>query len=377
MINHHHSDLLFKGNSAIPLNPAALNWVFQPRFRHVDVASLIPLLCSRFGSGSYSKVVSTLVNVCSPFSGFSTGYNLNPPQRACPLGSHLLFTFAIKYDLSYDIDSLQVNTTSIRSTIWGSGKDDRKFITIGISSVEASNLGLIHVQQNEINYLYRLVGIIFRSIFMHYTAGAFDQLKRHTDVHPTVKDPYYYKDKFLLMPLTGIVRYPYWSWRYNLKIWQRSPNLIPYKEVTPEHMLYYFLFISESPAIKAVTSDDGQARILGLNDNTGIRATLVKSLMAFTQYLSNPSDYQFELLDLVAANVLASLLYSGKSRIVLNRSTYHADLVSNTVALAEQLSKTLDHADLVQVLQPYTDVALSLIMGDKRLSNKIFSGMTV
>lgn len=379
MITHHRDDLMFRGNAAIPLNPAALNWVFQPRFRHVDVAGLIPVLWSRFGSGSYSKIISSLVNICSPFSGFSTGYHPAPPERACPLGSHILFTFSIKYDLKYDIDSLQVNTTSIRSTIWGSGNDPRKFITIGISSVEASRLGLLHVQQNEINYLYRLVGIIFRSIFMHYTSGDIDQLKRGQDVELLEgKDVYWYKDNFLNMPLTGIVRYPYSVWRYNLKIWQNAPNIIPYHTQNPQLSLYYFLFISQhvNPICRA---EDGLSRVLGTvpGESSGIAKVLVQSLLAFTQYLNNPSDYQFELIDLVAANVLASLLYSGKSKIVLNKTTYMTDLEANTVALAQQLTKNLTHTDLAQVLAPYEYTAKSLIYGDQTLSTKLLSGITL
>jgi hypothetical protein len=378
IVNHHREDLLFRGNAAIPMTPSSLNWIFQPRFRHVDIAELIPLLWSRFGSGSYSKVVSTLINICSPFSGFSTGYNEAPPERARPLGSHLLFTFAIKSSTEFDIESLQVNTTSIRSTVWGSGKDDRLFITIGISSVEAANLGLLHVQSNEINYLYRLIGIIFRSIFMHYTAGEVDQLKRKQDVVlDTDKSIYYYRDKYLNMPLTGIVRYPYWTWRYNLAVWEDAPNLIPYIKVDPQLALYYFMFISQNvnPICRA---EDGLSRILGTvsGETTGIAKVLTQSLMMFTQYLNNPADYQFELIDLIAPNVLASLLYSGKSKVVLNKQSYREDLRANTVALAEQLTMNLTHEALAQVLAPYIETTRSMIYEDQTLSTKLLLGIT-
>lgn len=317
------------------------------------------------------------MNVCSPFSGFSTGYNEAPPELARPLGSHLLFTFAVHAALDYDIDSLQVNITSIRSTIWGSGNDPRRFITIGISSVEAAKLGLIHVQQNEINYLYRLMGLIFRSILINYTSGDIDQLKRGQDVQPPLKDIYFYKDKFLTMSLSGMLRYPYWAWRYNLKVWQMSPNLIPYAIPDAHLALYYFMFISQrvNPVCRV---DDGLSRILGTADaSMGVIKVLTQSLLAYTQYLNNPSDYQFELIDLVAANVLASLIYSGKSSIILNRASYHEDLRANAVSLAEQLTMNLTHADLAQVLAPYEDTAMSLIYEDQTLSTKLLSGITL
>lgn len=369
---------MFRGNSAIPLSGGALSSLFLPRFRTIDIAELVPLIWSRFGSGSYSRVVSTLVNVCSPFSGFSTGYKSNPPERACPLGSHLLFTFSIKANTEWEVESLQVNTLSIRSTCWGSNGDDRRFLTIGISSVEAARLGLIHVQTNEINYLYRLLGIIFRSVFMHYSPGQIDDLKRGQDVSLDL-DLFACKDKYLNQPLSGITRYPYWAWRYNKAIWNLAPNVIPYRNVAPGLALYYFMFLTGLTLLRP--DKDGMTKLLGLTvdregqEGIGISKVLVQSLLTFTQYLNNPSDYQFELIDLVAPAVIASLIYSGQTKVTLGRLSYISDLRDITVALADQLRGGLKHGSLAQTFMPYEKVAYSLIFGDQQLINNLIEGI--
>lgn len=379
MINHHRDDVHFRGNAALPLNAGALHSLFLPRFRHIDVASLIPLITSRFGSGSYSKVVTTLVNVCSPFSGFSHGYNPAPPESVQPLGCHILFTFGFRYRLDYDDDSLEVHNTSIRSTIWGSGKDSRRFLTIGITSVEAAQMGLIHVQSNEILYLYRMVGMIFRSIFMHCTPGEIDDLKRGQVTPLFDDDPskvFVYKDRFLTIPLSGIVRHPYSMWRFNREIWRLAPNCIPYSTVEPELALYYFMFISKDLQT-IVPPYDGLRKILGTTAGTsqGISKILVQSLMSFSQYLRSSSDFQFELVDLIAANVLVALLYTSSNKIVVNRATCMKDLEENTVALATQL-RSMSTIDLAQAFAPYDDTAQALIDGDTRPVNALFSSIS-
>lgn len=372
-ISHHQDDLMFRGNSALPLSAGALNSLFLPRFRSIDTAALVTLLWSRFGSGSYSRVVSTLVNVCSPFSGFSRGFIDNPPPVVCPLNSHLLFTFAVKYDTQYDLKTVKYNNTSIRSTYWGSGNDPRKFLTIGISAVEAAQLGLLHVQTNELRYLYNIIGLIFRSIFMHFTPGQISDLKRGQTSTPDY-DVYNAKDNYLNSPLSGVLRYPYWTWQFSKKIWEVAPNIIPYVDVDPRLALYYFLFIARN-INPNVPSFDGLSKILGTtSDSTsGIAKVLTKSLLSFTQYLNQPSDNQFELVDLLAPNVIASLLYTGKSDLVLTRAHYFEDLENNALALADQLSGSLKHGDLARVFAPYSKTAQSIIYEDSTLISNILN----
>ncbi len=373
MFNHHTTNLIFRGNSALSVTPDSLHTILTNRFRQIDTASLVPLIWSRFGSGSYSKVVMSLANVCSPFSGYSTGYIGPPPKPCCPLNSHLLFTFATRLDTTYDPQHLEYQQVTGRSIFWGSGNTPRKFLTIAINSVEASDFNLMHVHKNEVEYLYRVLGIIFRSCFMHYTAGEIYDLKNGQSPVPD-NSPYYYHDQYFNMALSGIVRAPYWAWQFNKEIWKLAPNVIPYKNLNPLLALYYFLFLT-----KLVRPDkpsyDGLSRLTGTvtGASMGIADVLVKSLLSFTQYLNNPSDYQFEIVDLIAPNVLASLLYTGHSKITLNRSNYLENMKENTVALAEQLRGSLVHGDLAQVFTPYTNVAQSILEEDSTLTNKLLN----
>jgi hypothetical protein len=361
MINHHRTEILFRGNAALALSSSVLNSLFIPRYRNIDIGSLVPLLWTRFGSGSYSRVVSSLLNVCSPFSGFSVGYIDPPPKEVQPLGSHILFTFGIKYDTDWDDETLEVNHLSIRTHSWGDKDDDRRFITIGITSTEAAHLGLIHVQSNEVYYLYRVLGIIFRSFFMHYTAEEIGKIKQKESANE-LKNPFDYKDKYLSIPLSSIVRYPYWAWKYNRNIWKLAPNLINVVDVNAKLTLYYFMFLSDV-IIPHKASNDGITKLLGTAAGTdqGISKVLTTSLIQFAQYIKSRNDYQFELIDLIAPAILANLVFTNKSKIILNRSSFIEDLKNTTISITDYLLNSLNAEDINNLLQPYKEQANSII----------------
>jgi hypothetical protein len=364
----HVEDIHFKGNAALPLSSSALNSLFLPRFRQVDIAELIPLIWSNFGSGSYSRVVSSLVNVCSPFSGFSTGH-IEIPRQVYPPNSHIIFTFNVRAETEWEFKSLQFTSLSNKTVVWGSGHESRKFISIGLSSIECSKLGLLHIQSSEINYLYRLVGIIFRSVFIHYSPSEVDDLKRGTQEVNT-SSPFKYRDNYLTIPLSAIVRFPYRYWKYNRNILKVAPNVVTHTNVDVNYALYYFMFLTEFSKPRATF--DGMSRLLGIvpGKSQGLLDVLLKSVMAFSQYLKSADSVQLELLDLLAANVIVSMLYTSKSKIIVNKNTYWADLEMNTLALAQQLKNLNVDKD---VLAPYETTAKALLLEDPSIFNKLLS----
>jgi hypothetical protein len=366
-------DHTFKGNAAIPLASSFLISQFKPRFRHIDIAELVPLLIKKFGQLSYSKVHSTLVNVYSSYTDQSYGYLGPPPDEIRSLNSKLQFTFALKAFDEDTADESEVIHRAIRTAMWA----ENSLVTVGLSSVECSDLQIMTFNENDLKYLYNVVGVIFRSIFLHYTPTQIVKLGRGEE--PKVnKNVFALKDKYLHASLSSIVKEPYHYWKYALSIWTYAPNLIPYRDLDEEFGFYYFLFISgKVPPVSSTA--DGLSRVIGIpstgRTHTGLHLILVNSLLAFVQYMKSAKQ-DLSLEDLLAANVLAALAYTGKPILKLNRSNYYDSLLESFLAIASQLDNAFDHNALVQLLSPYEKTAEKLIRGDKDLANSLMEKLS-
>lgn len=354
MTSKYAEDYSFRGNAALPLSDSELRTILRPPFRTIDTHSLVSLIWSRFNVKKFSRVTSTLVNVYSPFSNFSRGCEVEPPKEASPPGSHIIFTFYL-----IAVPNTKLIVTKLSTQVFSWEKEGKSYISIGINSAEAARLGIILANVGTIRYLYNVLGSIFRTIIMNYSQSELTSLANGNFSTPE-GNLYQYASEYYNLPLSAIVRRPFWTWAFNKDIWHLAPNLIPYKTLSSFLAFYYFIFISKDLS-KLCSQDDGLARVLGTADcETGIAKVVTKSTMLYVQYLNNPSDYQFELIDLLVPNLLANLLYLGHTNLSYSSDSYLLDMKQNLVSLSELFKDK----KVIQNLMPFEDTTRAIIFNE-------------
>jgi len=353
-------DYTFKGNSAIPLSSGMLEFQLKHKFIGIDVQGLVKLLLSRFGVVSYSKVHFTLVNVYSPYSNFSFGYREQPIDEVISLNSKLQFTFALRDDSAFEDKVIRKSNFTF---IWSS------FITVGVTALECSHLGITSFIPNDLRYLYTSVGLVCRSIFKWHTPTEIFKYGRGDTPGlrgSTTSPASLYKE----VSLSSIFTQPVRAWKYNIEVWNTCPNLLNVAEFDADFAFYYFAFL-----VNRVHVNNAVREILGFDCKSSIGKILLSSLIDFIQNLKTPKS-SFTTEDLIAPNLLSSIVFTGSSHLQLRVDRFLEDAISEYQMLSMQLDEAFDNTQLIQIISPFEEVVKSILSGDFAFASKLAEKMS-
>lgn len=380
---HRNQTVNFKAH-AFPLSGAAVPFLLKSRYLGLNIGDLFEYVASKLWDMTAVRTNPTdftLVNVTSPFSGFSHGANGPPPLNVRPKGPALILTFALTSSSIYTEQdvyrSQDVRRLSINSTQWGTGMKP-EFASISVGTEDSHDLGLLNLQANQLQYLYNLLGSMTKNLILHQRRYNNDS-NSYTELHGSYS-LYALHRKVARMPIPLLFQQvPYPLWAFSEILWEMAPNVIPQRCVTPELALYYFMYLVPSVSIWPSIAGDVKLKRLGLGtySGTGISGHLSDSLLNFIQMIKTPGDADLEVPEVLAPAVLQALMLTSKCEIVDNGPNYLRTLGLDAQAFAQSLSNTAESDKLAALLMPTDAVAVRVLEEDRLYADTLLNAVTL
>lgn len=299
----------------------------------------------------------SLLNAVNTFNGFSCGYSDVPPQQFWPANHQLVFTFSLSvddYDTYEDEPDVHLNMSN-NISVWGI--QDIKFLSIGMTSVKATELGLTAMFHFDLQYLYNIVGAITKNIAVF---NQFDMFKSEI-VYPKTHDVY--AGQYLKRSVRNLFEtVPYKYWIFSDMLWRLAPNVFNHNMVNADSAEYFFRYCTRS--FKNVAQNDGsRITIFGLNcqATSGITALLRSSVLSFLQNVKSDEFTFDEESDYLAPLVLMAMINDRTNVVTGERSD-----VQSLVAAFNEKSVVWD-----SVLSQPAKVAERMIANDRALADAL------
>lgn len=380
MERHRNQTVNFR-QSAFPLNGQAVPFLFKTRYQSLNVGDLFEFLADCLWNLTAVRTDSlnfTLVNVTSPFAGFSHGSSPPPPELARPFGKALLLTFATSSPFTVTQAAVQnirrtdVRRRAVHITQWGpdGGQD---YVTIAVNGQPAHDLGLVNLQPNQLQYIYNTIGVLTKSFMTRqtkYQAGTdnYSEFHGRFNLHAL-------RSRLGRMPLPHLFRtVPYPLWPFSIPLWTMAPNMIPQRCITPEVALYYFMYLRPILSVAANVVGDVKVRRLGLNTENadGIAGHLSDSIMNFVQMVKTPGDTQLTHRELLAPAVIQSFMMNGTGDLECG-SNYLNSMSTDALKFATSLSA----ADLGSLFLPADLAAARIMRQDSNFADTLLNTVTL
>ncbi len=357
-----------------PLGQASLPWLMLPKYSDINIGDLFEYLSQVIWTTPYAvnPVHFTLVNVFSPFTGYSHGYLPPAPSETWTPNSHLIFTFAISpetyYDYTASIPRQLIYSKHIWVKTWNSKISGRPmWLNIGINPILAERWKLKTLYANDLQYVYNMIGMMTKSLTRRHKYYQADGDAQTYDYSTTNLVEATTTSSIIDMSLH--VEYKYWC--FNKMMWKMAPNLFSTKMMTPELALWYVMNVNtKASMITQRVPGDRRLNALGLAGDDGVVQQISRSLLSFIQSVNAPGDQQLSALDLIAPALIGSLVYSGTPKVEASRD-YVRELNESCASLIRAFSSSADK--LGQLLVPPDSAALKLLVGDKSLTKKLFA----
>lgn len=380
MERHRNQTVNFR-QSAFPLNGQAVPFLFKTRYQSLDVGGLFEFVADilwNLTAVRTSSLEFTIVNVTSPFAGFSHGSHPPPPQITRPFGKALLLTFAtsspfeIKGRRAQSLRRTDVRRRAVAVTQWGTdGKQD--FVTIAVGGEHAHDLGLVNLQPNQLQYVYNTLGILTKSFIQRQTKYL-PGTESYTDFHGRY-NLQALRARIGRMPLPKLFReIPYPLWVFSIPLWTMAPNMVSQRSITPEFALYYFMHLR--PIISAYDNvmADVKAKRLGLNTDgaDGVTGHLSDSILNFVQMVKTPGDSQLTVKELLAPSVLRAFISTGLPDVEGG-----SDYMRLLSAEANDLASRMSNMDLGSLLMPPDAVAKKVMLADRNFADTLLNAVAL
>jgi hypothetical protein len=258
------------------------------------------------------------------------------------------------YD-NYDVvPDVQVNISN-NISVWGYG--EFQFLSIGMTSVTATNLGLSAMFHSDTQYLYNMVGAITKNISNFNQFDMFNRSVVYT------KPLHLYADQYLHRSLRNLFEtVPYANWIFSDAMWRLAPNVFNARQLTGDVAEYYFRNCSR--AVRNVAQNDGSREtIFGLNvqAKSGITGHLRSSILSFMQNVKS-DEYVFdEDSDYLAPLVILAMI-ENRSNVV----TGSREDAPKVLQAFSECSVTWE-----TILSNPTQVAERMIANDTRLADAL------
>ena len=381
-MEHHRNQTVNFRSHAFPLSGAAVPFLMKTRYQYLNVGDLFEYVAAKLWELTSVRTNPndfSLVNVTSPFAGYSHGACPPPPLIARPKGLALILTFATTFRQSYSesiaLRSQDVRPHSIHSTQWGLNMK-LDFVSISVSTVDAHELGLVNLQSNQVQYLYNMLGGLTKSLLRHQTKYDLGY-SSYEDMHSTINLRAAY-NKLGRMPIPMLFQsIPYQLWPFNLYMWQHAPNALSQRCITPQVALYYFMFLRETVSLANNVVGDIKAKRFGFSPSRdGILGHISDSLINFIQMIKTPGDTQLSVNEFLAPALLQSLMVSGKAELYTG-ADYARRFSEDSLKFAQSLNVASLKGELSSLFMPPNAVALKLLSEDQRYANTLLSAITL
>jgi len=380
MERHRNQTVNFR-QSAFPLNGQAVPFLFKTRYQSLDIGGLFETVAKilwNLTAVRTSSLEFTIVNVTSPFSGFSHGSHPPGPKITRPFGKALLITFATSSPFEIAARHTQglrrtdVRRRAVDVTQWGTGgKQD--FVTIAVNGAAAHDLGLVNLQPNQLQYVYNTLGILTKS-FIQKQTKYLPGTDSYTDFHARY-NLQALRLRIGRMPLPKLFReIPYPLWVFSLPLWTMAPNMVSQRSITPEFALYYFMHIRPIISVYDNVMADVKSARLGLSTGRpdSVFGHLSDSILNFVQMVKTPGDTQLTVKEVLAPSVLRAFISTGTPDV--DGGTNYMRLLS---AEANDLASRMSHMDLGTLLMPPDSAARKVMLGDKNFADTLLNAVAL
>lgn len=369
---HHRQQAINFRNSPWPQSGGFLHsLVSKTSYNNINIGELFEYLADALYTtvGALNDSVDfTLINVCSPFTGFSHGSVPAPDVLFRPKGKALVFTFAIRSIRSYYgvvPHGSKVHRNSNAITKWGLDYQCRDFVSVSVDMVQAEEWAVTACKMYELQYIYNLIGAMTKSLIQHRVLYRADD-ESYDDLQSMVDNRQLYS-RLYRMPLKQLfTTIPYHLWPFNYHVWEYCPNVLPQRLITPQVALYFFMYLQSIRNNELSVLGDLRMKRIG-----GILQMLTKSLLNMVQEVKTPTnDRNVDDIDLLAPAVLSRFIQNGTPQMDTGfgwRERAEEDRLNLTIDLQQSQN------DLGPIFLPADQTARKILYADLNWRNSLLN----